>query len=86
MLCSSDLWFEYLALDNDLLLISVTVAYGIPSIKRDGHSYLTGTLQSLIQGLTEEDKDEVVLIVFIGDVSLFIHLRVFVLYIQLANY
>ena len=52
----------------------MTVAYGIPSIKRDGHSYLTGTLQSLIQGLTEEDKDEVVLIVFIGDVSLFVRL------------
>ena len=49
----------------------VTLAFGIPSVNRERQSYLSGTLRSLLQGLTEEDKAEVVLIVFIGDVSTF---------------
>eukprot|EP00794_Sanderia_malayensis_P007277 gene7277-8088_t len=46
-----------------------TLAFGIPSISRQHHSYLPATLQSLLQGLSEEDKDDVVLIAFIGDTS-----------------
>jgi len=45
----------------------VAVAFGIPSIARERQSYLLGTLQSLLHGLSEEDKADVVLVVFIGD-------------------
>lgn len=51
------------------LTLLVTLAFGIPSINREKQSYLGGTLRSLLEGLTEEDKTDVVLIVFIGDVS-----------------
>ena len=52
-----------------LFFFLVTLAFGIPSIARERQSYLAGTLRSLLQGLTEEDKNDIVLIVFIGDVS-----------------
>ncbi|XP_065058862.1 alpha-1,3-mannosyl-glycoprotein 4-beta-N-acetylglucosaminyltransferase B-like isoform X1 [Rhopilema esculentum] len=45
----------------------VSLAFGIPSIYREQQSYLSGTLRSLINGLTDDDRSEIVLIVFIGD-------------------
>ena len=58
----------------------VAVAFGIPSIARERQSYLLGTLRSLLHGLSEEDKADVVLVVFIGDVSILFIFQMFALF------
>ena len=49
---------------------SVSLAFGIPSIGRATKSYLIETIESMLRGLSEEDKNDVVIIVFLGDVSI----------------
>ncbi len=41
---------------------------GVPTIKRERESYLMQTLTSLIDSLNEEEKDDCVIIVFVGEV------------------
>ena len=47
----------------------MSLAFGIPSVSRAKKSYLIETIESMLRGLSEEDKNDVVLIVFLGDVS-----------------
>ena len=70
--CSLFLHFLYIYICLNYLptLLLVTLAFGIPSIIRERQSYLSGTIQSLLQGLTDDDRADIVLIVFIGDVSI----------------
>lgn len=52
---------------------------GIPTVKRKVKSYLSETLHSLIDKLSAEEKLDCVIIVFVGEVSIFlIGLRKFV--------
>ena len=42
---------------------------GVPTIKRERDSYLSQTLTSLIDGLNDEERDDCLIIVFIGEAS-----------------
>ena len=47
---------------------SVSLVFGIPTIKREKTFYLLDTLASLLEGMSQEDKDDSVIVVFIGEV------------------
>jgi len=44
-----------------------TLTFGIPTVRRTKKSYLLKTLQSLVHGLSAEERDDVILIVYIGE-------------------
>ncbi|MGH0121425.1 UNVERIFIED_CONTAM: hypothetical protein FKN15_019860 [Acipenser sinensis] len=48
---------------------AVSIVMGIPSVKREVHSYLTDTLNSLMSELTVAEKEDCVIVVFIAEVS-----------------
>ena len=54
------------------LLFAVSLVFGIPTIKREKTSYLLNTLASLLDGMTQEDKDDSVIVIFVGEVNTFI--------------
>lgn len=41
---------------------------GIPTVKRDIQSYLMTTLQNLIENMSQEEREDCVIIVFIAEV------------------
>lgn len=43
--------------------------FGIPTIRREQKSYLLDTLASLLDGMSQEDKDDSVIVVFIAEVG-----------------
>lgn len=43
---------------------------GIPSVKREVHSYLTDTLNSLISELNQQEKEDTVIVVLIAEVKI----------------
>lgn len=47
----------------------VSLAFGVPTIKRTKASYVTNTLQSLLQGTSKEEKTDCVIIVFIAEIE-----------------
>lgn len=51
-----------------LFTILVSVVIGIPTIKRERDSYLLQTLESLLENLNEEERDDVLIVVFIAEV------------------
>lgn len=42
---------------------------GIPSVRREAHSYLTDTLHSLISELSPQEKEDSVIVVLIAEAS-----------------
>lgn len=50
--------------------IGVSLAFGIPTIKREKMSYLLNTIASMLDGMTQEDKDDSVIVIFIGETNL----------------
>lgn len=48
----------------------VSVVLGIPTVKRDKQSYLMTTLQNLINNMNEEEHNETLIIVFVGDTNM----------------
>lgn len=48
---------------------AVSVVMGVPSVKREVHSYLTDTLASLMSELSPAEKDDCVIVVLIAEVS-----------------
>ncbi|NXW61499.1 MGT4A acetylglucosaminyltransferase, partial [Eurystomus gularis] len=48
----------------------VSLVMGIPTVKREKQHYLINTLHSLLYGLSEEQKSDCVIIVFVAEVSL----------------
>ena len=44
-----------------------TLTFGIPTVRRTKQSYLLKTLQSMVHGLSAEERDDVILIVYIGE-------------------
>ena len=48
--------------------ILVSVVIGIPTIKRERDSYLMQTLDSLLDNLSDDERDDVLIVVFIGEV------------------
>ena len=49
---------------------SAPIVIGIPTVKRNKVSYLSITLDSLFNSLDEDDKNEILIIVFIGEVKI----------------
>lgn len=47
----------------------VSVVLGIPTVRRERQSYLMETLQSLVEGMTAEEAEDAILVVFIAEVS-----------------
>ncbi|XP_077466588.1 alpha-1,3-mannosyl-glycoprotein 4-beta-N-acetylglucosaminyltransferase B [Stigmatopora argus] len=45
----------------------VSIVMGVPSVKREVHSYLTDTLQSLMSQLSAAEKDDCVIVVLIAE-------------------
>lgn len=43
---------------------------GIPTVKREKQHYLINTLHSLLYDLSEEQKNDCVIIIFVAEVSL----------------
>lgn len=52
-----------------LCFYTVSVVMGIPSVKREVHSYLTDTLNSLISELNQQEKEDSVIVVLIAEVK-----------------
>lgn len=50
-------------------LSAVSIVMGVPSVKRDVHSYLTDTLSSLMSQLSAAEKDDCVIVVLIAEVG-----------------
>ena len=51
------------------LFFSVSLIFGIPTIKRERTSYLLDTLASLLDAMSQEDKDDCVIVIFVGEVN-----------------
>lgn len=49
---------------------NVTFALGVPTIKRSKKSYLKETLQNIISNMNERERQDTVIIVFIGEMKL----------------
>lgn len=49
---------------------AVSLVMGIPTVKREKQSYLMSTLHSLLYGLSEKQKNDCVIIIFVAEVSL----------------
>ncbi|ELW66880.1 Alpha-1,3-mannosyl-glycoprotein 4-beta-N-acetylglucosaminyltransferase B [Tupaia chinensis] len=49
--------------------LTVSVVMGIPSVRREVHSYLTDTLHSLISELSPQEKEDSVIVVLIAEAS-----------------
>ncbi|KAF5918114.1 hypothetical protein HPG69_018455 [Diceros bicornis minor] len=47
----------------------VSVVMGIPSVRREVHSYLTDTLHSLVSELSRQEKEDAVIVVLIAEAS-----------------
>ena len=45
------------------------MAFGVPTIKRARASYVMSTLQSLLQGTSEEERKDCVIVVFIAEIE-----------------
>ena len=52
---------------SDIFLVSL--AFGVPTIKRGKANYVMNTLQSLLNGASEEEKKDCVIIVFIAEIE-----------------
>lgn len=50
----------------------VSVVLGVPTVKREKQSYLMDTLQNLIDGMTTEEANESLIVVFIAEVRTFV--------------
>lgn len=46
----------------------MSIVLGVPSVKREVHSYLTDTLSSLMSELSPAEKEDCVIVVFIAEV------------------
>lgn len=48
---------------------AVSIVMGVPSVKREVHSYLSDTLSSLMSELSAAEKEDCVIVVLIAEVS-----------------
>lgn len=48
----------------------VSIVLGIPSVKRDKQSYLFTTLHNIVEHMTEEEQNETMIVIFIGETDL----------------
>lgn len=51
-----------------MLLVAVSIVIGIPTVKRDSVSYVARTIDSLITGMTPEEQDDCLIVLFVAEV------------------
>lgn len=56
-------------MSNNLFGLVVSLAFGVPTIKRGKASYVLDTIQSLLQGTSDEEKTDCVVVVFIAEIE-----------------
>ena len=49
-------------------ILVATIVIGIPTVKRSKESYLVKTLRSLFNSMSDEEKEIVIVVVFIAEV------------------
>nr|CAH7748874.1 unnamed protein product [Callosobruchus chinensis] len=47
----------------------VSMVMGVPTVRREKQSYLMDTLQNLVDGMTTQEADDALIVVFVGEVS-----------------
>lgn len=47
----------------------VSIVLGIPTVRREKQSYLMDTLTSLIDGMNPEEADDVLMVIYVAEVS-----------------
>lgn len=47
---------------------AVSIVIGIPTVKRDSVSYVAQTIDSLIAGMTREEQDDCLIVLFVAEV------------------
>nr|XP_023019295.1 alpha-1,3-mannosyl-glycoprotein 4-beta-N-acetylglucosaminyltransferase B-like [Leptinotarsa decemlineata] len=57
----------------------VSLVMGVPTVRREKQSYLMDTLQNLVDGLTEEEANDSLIVVFVGEVGLIFRLNNFMI-------
>lgn len=62
-------WFPRLAYLLSKGRLGVSVVLGVPTVKREKQSYLMDTLNNLIEGMTAEEANDSLIVVFIAEVS-----------------
>ena len=55
-------------LPPNVCIVLVALAIGIPTVKRDVQTYLLDTINSVVQAMTEDEKQDVVVVVLIAEV------------------
>lgn len=50
----------------------VSVVLGIPTVRREKQSYLMDTLQNLVDGMTADEAEDSLIVVFVAEVGLFL--------------
>lgn len=48
----------------------VNIVLGVPTVRRDKQSYLMGTLNNLIENMNDEEQNETLIVVFIGETDI----------------
>lgn len=48
---------------------SVTMVFGVPTVRRDVESYLVSTLHNLIDNLSPDERSEACIVVFVAEVT-----------------
>ncbi|OXB62933.1 hypothetical protein ASZ78_006868 [Callipepla squamata] len=49
--------------------VEISLVMGVPTVKRGKQSYLMSTLRSLLYGLSEKQKNDCVIIIFVAEVN-----------------
>lgn len=65
----------------------ISVVLGIPTVKRDKQSYLMGTLQNLISNMDDDEQNETMIVVFVGETDLeYVQLVAKQIEVRFSNY
>ena len=52
----------------NIWLFSVSIVIGVPTVKRDSVSYVAQTIESLIAGMTPEEQNDCLIVLFVAEV------------------
>lgn len=50
-------------------MLLVSLAFGVPTIKRYKATYVLDTIQSLVKGISDEERRDCIIIIFIAEID-----------------
>lgn len=50
----------------------VSVVLGVPTVRREKHTYLMETLQSLVDGMSMDEREDALIVIFVAEVRAFV--------------